>query len=137
MNIFEHIYEEILLERFIGFGRAYIIDNDNKIIECNEPTHMDTIISLYNLEPKIIKQFKKDFHQRLDFDDDSEYVDSYVYDFMYENNIFPVILDIKTKRIYVRPVNGKKPNYSQLSELKNWAIENHYNEHIIVDIVWT
>ena len=55
---------------------------------------------------------------------------------MIEHEIYCIIVDKVDNMVYIRPTNNIFPSYSQKREVSDWAIENGYNEEIIIDMVY-
>lgn len=121
------------ISRFIDLGQAYIIDGNNKITQVE--THTQGIIELYNLEKEIRNNFKRDFGVKLDWGNDWNTVIQYVEDFMMQNEIFNIVVDLKENQVYVRPNRNVKPSSIQMKEISDWAIEHGWKENVIIDFV--
>jgi len=118
---------------FVADALAYIIDKYNKITKVD--AHISSIIDIYNLHDKIESDFKNIFGEDLDWDKDWDTVVEFVKDLMQEKGIFSIVVDLKSKQVFVRPRLGEKPSSSQIKELSDWAIEHGWKEDIIIDVV--
>jgi len=87
------------------------------------------------LTDSIESNFEETFGEKLDWDKDNDTATEYVKDYMLEHRIFNIVVDVKDKRVYVRPNLGEKPSSSQLKTISDWAIKNGWNEEIIIDVV--
>jgi hypothetical protein len=120
---------------YLDSADGYIIDEKNNVVSCDGDTHINFIISHYDLSDDLEKVFRDNFGQELSWDKDWETITEYVEDFMIEKEIFPVIVDWKNSQVYVRPVGKITPSKRKIKELSDWAIETGRNEEIIVDYV--
>ena len=117
----------------VDFAKAYIIDRNNNIEEVE--THIEGVMDKYKLYDGIADNFRNDFGEDIDWSKDYDTVIEYVKDFMLDEKIFCVVVDLGDKQVYVRPNLGARPSESQMKALSDWAIERDYKENIIVDVV--
>lgn len=131
--------KNLIKEYFINSAKPFLLLQDGKLLSVKDTDHLSAVVEYYDeLYDDIMIQFQSTFGEKLNFSEysDVEYYNECIKDFMKENNIFPVIVDLNDKRVYVRPVLGKKPSTKQLKDLKDWAIENGFDSDIKIDTVF-
>jgi hypothetical protein len=98
---------------------GYILDNHG-VHSTNGFTHKQWISEKFNLTRRQENAFS-DFKRKIQF--------------LKEHSIYEVVMDRKNKKIYIRHYQGAMPlpSYSQMKMLKDWAIENGYDENILFD----
>jgi hypothetical protein len=97
---FNKLYQT-LLEYFVDNAKAYYIDGFGNISPV-ENSHYQQIIEDYDLDSVMQKTFKQMYDEYLDYDDDSEWCNEFVREFMADSRIFAIVHDLTRKIVFVR-----------------------------------